>query len=403
MRQRTRSKGQDRGGPPEDDRLALLELATDQERGGEFSGETHAEPPGRKRRPHWLLIEVVRLIMVSIFAVAGWEVAASLGPRDATRFLVGIVVGSGIGYVVGGMFGRSTASAVSEVEREFRKKPAAEVLAGAIGLVFGLLLATLLSLPLFHLPAVSAYAAITFLYSTWGSLGYTIGRSKSEELFGLFGVKPRAAGIRPGEVSVLDSSAILDGRILALIQMGFLSGSLLVPRGVLEELQAVADSSNSSRRHRGRRALDLLVALRRDPAVDVVLVEDEPSQPGEPVDSQLVRLAKARGGALVTNDGGLARVAAALDVPVRSIHALAEALRPPVIAGEKVQVLLSRRGRESGQAVGYLDDGTMVVVEEADHLLGDTIKVMVTNAIQTSTGQMVFGQVANEVPGPSDA
>jgi uncharacterized protein YacL len=95
-------------------------------------------------------------------------------------------------------------------------------------------------------------------------------------------------------------------------------------------------------------------------------------------------------------------VAAALDVPVRSIHALAEALRPPVVAGEQVQVRLSRRGRESGQAVGYLDDGTMVVVEEADHLLGDTVKIMVTNAIQTSTGQMVFGQVANELPGPGE-
>ena len=166
---------------------------------------------------------------------------------------------------------------------------------------------------------------------------------------------------------------------------------------MLAELQAVADSSNPSRRHRGRRALDLLVGMRREPSVDLVVVEDEPFQPGEPVDSQLVRLAKARGGAIVTNDAGLARVAAAVEVPVRSIHALAEALRPPVVAGEQVQVRLSRRGRESGQAVGYLDDGTMVVVEEADHLLGDTIKVMVTNAIQTSTGQMVFGQVAADV------
>jgi len=364
---------------------------------------TPVEPPTRRRRPHWLLVEFVRLIMVSIFAVAGWEVAASLGPRASTRLLVGIVVGSGIGYVVGGMFGRSTATAVSEFEREFRRKSAAEILAGAIGLVIGLLLATLLSFPLFHLPAVSAYPAISFLYATAGYLGYTIGRNKSDELFGLFGVKPRAAGIRPGEVSVLDSSAILDGRILALIQMGFLNGTLLVTTGVLAELQAVADSSNPSRRHRGRRALDLLVGIRREPSVDLVVVEDEPFQPGEPVDSQLVRLAKARGGAIVTNDAGLARVAAAVEVPVRSIHALAEALRPPVVAGEQVQVRLSRRGRESGQAVGYLDDGTMVVVEEADHLLGDTIKVMVTNAIQTSTGQMVFGQVAADVTRPLEA
>ena len=112
------------------------------------------------------------------------------------------------------------------------------------------------------------------------------------------------------------------------------------------------------------------------------------------MDTQLVRLAKRRGGALVTNDAGLGKVAAALDVPVKSIHALAEALRPPVVSGEQIVVKLNRRGRERGQAVGYLDDGTMVVVEEADHLLGDSVKVTVTNAIQTTTGQMVFGEVA---------
>src|SRR5207253_11146817 len=146
--------------------------------------------------------------------------------------------------------------------------------------------------------------------------------------------------------------------------------------------------------HRGRRALGLLLALKRDPAVDIVLVEDERIGRGESVDTQLVRLAKVRGGAIVTNDSGLARVAAALDVPVRSIHALAEALRPQVVAGEQIMVRLTRRGRESGQAIGYLDDGTMVVVEEADHVLGDTVTVTVTNCIQTATGQMIFARIA---------
>jgi uncharacterized protein YacL len=348
----------------------------------------------RARGSHWLLIEFVRLIMVSMFAVAGWEVAVSVSSRDTPRLLIGIVVGSGIGYVLGGMFGRSTASAVSELEREFRRVAAAEILSGSIGLVLGLALATLLSFPLFHLPAVSAYPAIAFLYATAGYLGYKVGRTKSDELFALFGVKPKAAGMSAGEVSVLDSSAILDGRMLSLVRMGFLTGSLLVTQSVLDELQAVADSSNPNRRNRGRRALDLLIALKRDPSAEVVLVEDVRTVPGEAVDAQLVRLAKRRGGAIVTNDAGLAKVAAALDVPVKSIHALAEALRPPVVSGEQILVRLNRRGRERGQAVGYLDDGTMVVVEEADHLLGDTVKVTVTNAIQTTTGQMVFGEVA---------
>ncbi len=332
--------------------------------------------------------------MITIFAVAGWEIAASVEGRGSPRLIVGIVVGSGLGYVVGGMFGRRTASAVSEVEREFRRIPAAEILSATIGLVLGLVLATLLSFPMFHLPAVSAYPIVAFLYGTWGYLGYKVGRTKSEELFALFGVKPRAAGITPGEVSVLDSSALLDGRIHALIKMGFLRGTFLVTQSVLEELQAVADSSNQNRRNRGRRALDLLLDLKRDPSVDVVLVENEVTPPGGTVDAGLVRLAKTRGSAIVTNDAGLAKVAAALDVPVRSIHALAEALRPHVVPGERIQVRLTRRGRESGQAVGYLDDGPLVVVEEADHLLGDDVTIVVTNSIQTATGQMVFGPVA---------
>lgn len=312
--------------------------------------------------------------------------------------MLGILIGTGVGYVLGGVFGRRTASAVSELEREFRKIPAAEILAGGIGLIVGLILATLISLPLFHLPTKTAYPAVAFVYMTAGFFGYRIGRAKNDEFFALFGVKPRAAGASPREVAVLDASAILDGRIMALVKLGFLGGTLLVTRGVLEELQSVADSSNSGRRARGRKALDALVALRKDPSIDLVLVRDEEgwAADGETVDAQLVRLARARSGALVTNDSGLAKVAAALDVQVRSIHALAEALRPEVVAGDRVPVRLTRRGREAGQAIGYLDDGTMVVVEEADHLLGDTVTISVTNALQTSTGRLIFARVAGD-------
>jgi uncharacterized protein YacL len=304
-------------------------------------------------------------------------------------------MGSGVGYVLGGVFGRRTASAVSEFGREFRRIPAPELLAGGIGLLLGMILATLLSVPLFHLPPGAAYPTVAFTYGILAYGGYRIGRAKTDELFAVFGVKPRAAGARPGEVAVLDSSAILDGRIVPLVRMGFLSGTLLVSRSVLNEIQTVADSSDPVRRGRGRRALDLLVGLKRDPSVDVSLIDDEPGSFGETVDARIVRLARARGAVLVTNDNALASVAAALDVPVRSINALADALRPPVLPGERVPVRLVRRGRETGQAVGYLEDGTMVVVEEAEHLLGDTVSIAVTNALQTSTGRLVFARVAD--------
>jgi uncharacterized protein YacL len=343
------------------------------------------------------VVEFVRLIMVILFAVAGWEIGASLAGGPSSRNLVGIVVGSGLGYVLGGLLGRQTASAVTGMEREFDQVPAAELLAGTIGTTMGLALATLLSFPLFHLPATAAYASVAFIYLTIGFLGYRVGRAKSEELFGLFGIKTRVAGTRLGEVSVLDSSVLLDGRIAALIEQGFLTGTLLVSRSVLDELQAAADSSNPAKRARGRQALDLLVALRRDPGVDVSLVDDEGSY-GEAVDVRIMRLARARGAALVTNDAGLAKVAAALDVPVRSIHALADALRPPVFPGEVVSLKLTRPGKEAGQAVGYLTDGTMVVVEEAGGRVGETVEIVVTNALQTPTGQLVFAALRPAPP-----
>jgi uncharacterized protein YacL len=251
-------------------------------------------------------------------------------------------------------------------------------------------MATLVGFPLYHLPKRAAYPTVAVIYLSFAYLGYKLGRAKSDELFGLFGVKPRAAGTLSGEVVVLDASVILDSRLIGMVQQGFLRGTLLITRGVLDELQAVADSSNA-----GRRALDTMILLKRDPTVDLVLIE-ETRQQGEPVDAELVRVARARGATLLTNDNGLAKVALALDVPVRSIHALADALRPEVVSGQQVSVRLTRRGKESGQAVGYLDDGTMVVVEEADHLLGDTVSVIVTNALQTSTGRLIFARVAGD-------
>jgi uncharacterized protein YacL len=330
--------------------------------------------------------------------VAGWTVAEKVGPTSSGRLALGVFLGAAIGFVVGGVFGRSTASAASRVEREFRRIPAPEILAGTVGTVVALLPAALLSVPLFHLPPVAAFPTVAMVYFVSGYLGYHIGRSKSDEMFAVFGVKSVASGTRAGEVMVLDTSAILDGRIDSLVRMGFLSGTLLVAQRVLDELQAVSDSSDPARRARGRRGLDLLLALKRDPTVDVQLVEEDSTTSGIEVDAALVRLAKDRGAALITNDSNLAKVAQALDVPVRSIHALADAMRPAVVAGEKVRLRLIREGRDTGQGVGYLDDGTMVVVEEGSEHVGETVRISVTNVLQTSSGQLVFGRLA---PGSS--
>jgi uncharacterized protein YacL len=348
---------------------------------------TKSEP---KRPPRGIVVELVRLILVAVFTVGGWRIADATGAEDS-RLLTGILLGSAVGYVVGGILGRRAVTAVSAVEREFRKIPASELLAGVLGLILGLVVAVLVSILLFRLPPAAAYPTAAFMTLLLGYLGYRVGRAVNQELFGLFGLKPRASGMAPGTVNVLDTSALIDGRVLEVARAGFLGGTFLVPRGVLFELQTIADSSDPRRRSRGQRGLEILGEMQRLPAIEVVLVEEMGA--GD-VDAQLVRLARQRGGVVVTSDSNLAKVAAALDVPVRSLTELVMALRPPFLPGEDVTVHLTKDGREHGQGVGYLDDGTMVVVDGGSEHLGADVRVTVTNVLQTATGRMVFARVS---------
>ena len=344
----------------------------------------------RKRPPRGIVVELVRLILVAVFTVGGWRIADATGSGES-RLLTGILLGSAVGYVVGGMLGRGAVAAVSAVERDFRKIPASELLAGVLGLILGLVIAVLVSIILFRLPPAAAYPTSAFMTLLLGYLGYRVGRAVNQELFGLFGLKPRASGMAPGTVNVLDTSALIDGRVLQVARAGFLGGTFLVPRGVLFELQTIADSSDPRRRSRGQRGLEVLAEMQRSPEIELVLVEDVGS--GD-VDAQLVRLAKERGGVVVTSDSNLAKVASALDVPVRSLSELAVALRPPFLPGEDVTVHLTKGGREHGQGVGYLEDGTMVVVDGGSEHLGADVRVTVTNVLQTATGRMVFARVS---------
>lgn len=341
-----------------------------------------------------LVVELVRLILVAVFAAGGWRIARTVEGRGSVRLIIGIVLGSMIGYVVGGVLGRRTAVAVSDAEKEFQKVPASELLAGVIGLIIGLVVAALTSILLFRLPVAAAAPTTAFVALALSALGFRIGRSRHEELFGLFGLKPRASGLRRGEVNVLDTSAIIDGRVLDVVRAGFLGGALLVHRGVLDELHRIADSSDAQRRARGQRGLEILKELQRMPQIEVALIDENAST--EDVDTQLVRLARDRGGVLVTTDANLATVAETLDVPVRSMNQLAAALRPPVIPGEEVLLRISKEGREHGQGVGYLEDGTMVVVEGAADRLGTEERVRITNVLQTHTGTMIFARLDDE-------
>ena len=334
------------------------------------------------------VVELVRLILVAVFAVGGWQVALQVADREFGLYL-GIILGSGIGYVVGGVIGRRTAAAVKSVEIEFRSVPAAELLGGAIGLILGLAIAVLASFLLFRLPPLAAGPTVAFIAVVLSYAGYSLGRGKATDMFSMFGLRLPGAGQRPGEINVLDTSVLIDGRVLEVVKAGFLGGTFLVLRGVLDELQRIAGSSDQQRRVRGDRGLEVLGALQK--IAEVVLIDEQ--LPGE-VDGQLVRLARDRGGVVVTNDANLARVAVSLEVPVRSMNRLATAVRPPFMAGEEFTVHLSREGREHEQGVGYLEDGTMVVVEDGREMLGSEVQVEVTNVIQTASGRMVFARLA---------
>jgi len=345
-------------------------------------------PEPQRGLPRGRFVEFVRLIFVVLFAGGGYIVATRMAATTTGRTLLGVVLGSGIGFVLGGAFGRQTATAVSSMEREFRRVPAAEIVAGAAGLIAGLAIAALATVPVFRLPPLAAWTTASFVYVTLGYVGYRIGRAMHAELFGLIGLKPRAAG--GGDVVVVDTSALIDGRVLDLVKTGFISGDVVIHAAVLQELQAIADSSDPSRRKRGRRGLDVVTELQRAPTVDVHLVEEAMVHD---VDAALVRLARERGASLVTTDHNLAKVAEALSVPVPRLNDLAAAFQLPVGPGDELTVELVKEGREHGQAVGYLDDGTMVVVERAKDQIGSAVPVVARNVIQTATGRMVFASL----------
>ena len=202
---------------------------------------------------------------------------------------------------------------------ELRRKPAPQLAGGVVGFIISLVVAALLMVPLLFVPDAAAWPAIVFVYLVCGSLGFRLGEAKYEDIFGLVGMKPRASVAGRGDLHVLDTSALIDGRVADLVATGFVSGTVLLHDGVLRELQAVSDSSDPNRRQRGRRGLDVLVELQKAPTVQFQLVEEAGVLD---VDAALVRLARERGATLITVDHNMAKVAEALRVPVAQINAL---------------------------------------------------------------------------------
>ena len=359
----------------------------------------------RLTRPPSAVVELLRLCVVVFFAGVGYYVAEVIDPDGEpvlgafTVVGLGIVLGSAIGYVLGGLLGRGTVGMVRAAELGLRETSAEQIVAGVVGAVIGVIVAAGVTWPVFLLNRpLLTFPLFAFAVVATGLLGYRLGTSKRESVLGMFGARVGISGSRVPVASlprVLDTSVAIDGRILDVTRAGFVHGRMLVPAPVVAELQGLADAGDDTRRAKGRRGLEVLEVLKREAGVDLEVLDDEVPDVAE-VDAKLVRICLDRGAALLTLDTNLARVAALAGVRVMNLHALALALRPPVSAGDDVPVLLIKAGKESGQAVGYLDDGTMVVVERARTSIGREATVRVTSVLTTANGRMVFARLSSQ-------
>ncbi len=281
------------------------------------------------------------------------------------------------------------------IVRRIQATAAGDLAAGTLGAAFGLILGLFLAFPLSFLPGeLGRYAPLVGAI-VLSMLGATAGTIKRADLQAWVREIRGGRRERTGERMLLDTSVIIDGRIADVVRAGFLRGTLVVPRFILAELQYFADSGDGTRRERGRRGLEMLAKMQKESTVSIVIDDEDPV--GDGADGKLVALARARQVAIVTNDYGLNRVAELHGVTVLNVNDLAKAVRPVVLPGEEIQVRVIQEGKEAGQGVGYLEDGTMIVVENGSRLVGNEVPVTVMRVLQTVGGRMIFAQPRGEL------
>lgn len=350
-----------------------------------------------------MIIEAVRLVVtlgltaagfVVGRAVPGWFDAAAVDPDAA--IVVGALVGAGVGYVAGGLAGRLVRKGLDRAPEIAAGASGPQLFAGTFGLLAGLVIGVVVSVPLILLlPAVVGWPSSALAVLVLAAFGSRVFAARSSDLLAVAGLRPSripAAAANGAPSYLIDSSAAIDGRILELCRAGLVVGEVWVPEFVIDELQGIADSGDKRTRRRGRRGLDVLDALRDVNGIELRVTGESPAG-FEDVDAKLTALAAQWGATMVTTDHNLAKAASLRGIRVLNPHSLGESLRPSVVPGDVVTLTVEREGTEPGQGVGFLDDGTMVVVEGGAALVGRTVEVEVANAMRTSIGRMLFGRV----------
>lgn len=324
----------------------------------------------------------IRLFFIFLLTVAGYYIGSLFGGFQTPPAFAGALAGF-IGSLV-----------VILVEMAMKRFSIRNLSAAVFGLIFGFFMAWLLTSVMRLIPmSIQLFSSIQIiLILVFCYLGMIIAMRGKDE-FNL--IIPYVKFVRQDkreDIVLLDTSVIIDGRICDIFQTHFIEGRIVIPRFVLKELQQIADSQDSLKRNRGRRGLDVLNKIQKSTGLDVRIQEEDFPEVKE-VDGKLVKLAKLLGAKIFTNDFNLNKVAEIQGITVLNMNELANALRPVVLPGEPMEVRVSREGKEHNQGIAYLDDGTMVVIDNSKHLIGTVTKVIVTSVLQTSAGRMIFAKL----------
>ncbi len=323
-------------------------------------------------------------------------------------YTLGILVGTIIGYLVSKYIIRVGLTVAKKFERILSRVPTQQLVAGTIGLLFGLIIANLIGMAFERVPIIGSYLPIVFS-AVLGYIGIRLGMDKGPDVYKTMvsyafrGLGNKRTSTKEGKQTVaqvctskvLDTSVVIDGRILEIVNTGFLEGPFVVPVFVLEELQKLSDSADTLKRNRGRRGLDLLQTMREKLTESMEIIDVDYEDLSE-VDLKLIRLSMDKHWKLITNDFNLNKVATLQGVSVLNLNDLANAIKPKMMSGETLSVLIMKAGKEAHQGVAYLDDGTMIVVENGVDYVDQTVNVVVTSVLQTSAGRMIFARVEEQ-------
>lgn len=322
-------------------------------------------------------------------------------------YTLSILLAAFIGYLVSQYILRIGLRVAKQIERILSRVPSQQLVAGTIGLLFGLIIANLIGMAFERVPIIGSYLPIA-LSAVLGYIGIRLGMDKGPDLYKAMvsytfrGLRSKGRTMKESKdkkalsqtcfAKVLDTSVVIDGRILDIVNTGFLEGPFIVPVFVLEELQKLSDSADTLKRNRGRRGLDLLQTM-REKLTDSMEIIDVDYDDLQEVDLKLIRLSMDKHWKLITNDFNLNKVATLQGVGVLNLNDLANAIKPKMMSGETLLVRIMKAGKEPHQGVAYLDDGTMIVVENGVDYVDQTVNVVVTSVLQTSAGRMIFARV----------